>query len=741
MSKLNRRDFLKLVGAGSAGAGAGFLIAEGSKRPVEQYIPYVVTPEDYSPGIASWYNTVCGQCSAGCGVSVRIREGRAKKIEGNPLHPVNQGRTCALGQSGVHALYHPDRIRTPLKRTGAKASGQFESVSWDAALDELAKQLAQRGTDLHVLTGSVRGHLHALIERFLGALGATQYVQHEPLSPDALYAANRVAFGTDLLPYYDLHNAELVVSFGADFLGTWLSPVHHSLGYGHLRRGEGRARGRVVQIEPRLSLAGANADMWIPARPGSEGLIALAIAHELIARGRYTGEDRAAWESALAGYAPGEVAERCDVDAKRIEALAEEFAASAHPLALGGGAASAGTNGGATMLAVNALNYLAGNLGQPGGVLANPQPPIPDGHERRGHQGAVRDLLAAAAAKTLIVRGANPLFTQPVAMGARAALEQVGLLVCISSCMDETTALADLVLPEHSWLESWWDDVPEPGVGMRVASIAQPVVAPLYDTRSFGDIVLTLAARVGGGPAQALPWSDTEAYLKQSWSQIYEERRAALTQPGFAEFWNDVLQAGVWGEGRSDAAAPAVNAEALRGGLAWKVPEYEGSESDQPFVLHPYATIAFRDGRGANQPWMQELPDPLTSVVYGSWIEINPKTAREHDIEEGDLLELQSASGKLIAPAFLYQGVRPDVLAMPIGQGHAQYGRYASGRGANPFEILAPRTDALSGALAPGATRVAMRKVGKRHKIAKTDGVAHTLGRQILKPGSEEEHA
>jgi molybdopterin-containing oxidoreductase family iron-sulfur binding subunit len=158
-------------------------------------------------------------------------------------------------------------------------------------------------------------------------------------------------------------------------------------------------------------------------------------------------------------------------------------------------------------------------------------------------------------------------------------------------------------------------------------------------------------------------------------------------------------------------------------------------------VLHAYATVAFHDGRGANQPWMQELPDPLTSVVYGSWIEVNPKTAREHDIEEGDLLELQSASGKLVAPAFIYQGVRPDVLAMPIGQGHTQYGRYASGRGANAFEILAARTDALSGALAAGATRVGMRKVGRRVRIAKTDGVTRTLGRQILERGSGEGHA
>ena len=156
-----------------------------------------------------------------------------------------------------------------------------------------------------------------------------------------------------------------------------------------------------------------------------------------------------------------------------------------------------------------------------------------------------------------------------------------------------------------------------------------------------------------------------------------------------------MLQAGVWGEARAEPAAPGVDVEALRAGIAYHAPEFDGSEDAQPFMLHPYPSVAFHDGRGAHLPWMQELPDPLTSIVYGTWIEINPQTARAQGIEEGDLLELQSSQGKLVAPAFLYPSVRPDVLAMPIGQGHGQYGRYASGRGSNPFAILAAQTDAL----------------------------------------------
>jgi anaerobic selenocysteine-containing dehydrogenase len=731
MSKVSRRDFIKLVGAGSAGVGAGFVLAEAAKRPAEQYIPYVATPEEYSPGIATWYNTVCGQCSAGCGISVRIREGRAKKIEGNPLHPVSQGRLCALGQAGLNALYNPDRIRTPLRRTGERGSGQFEAISWDMAIGQLAEHLAANGRDVHLLTGTVRGHLHVLLETFMGALGATKYLQYEALSPDALYAANRIAFGTDVLPYYDVRNADLVVSFGADLLGTWLSPVHYALGYGHLRRGEGRSRGRLVAVEPRMSLTGANADRWLPVRPGTEALVVLSLARELVARGRYSGEDRSAWEEALSAYAPAVVAERCGIDASGIAALAEEFAKSARPLALAGGAACA-TNAGSTLLAVNALNYLAGSIGVPGGVLMNPTPALPSGAARRASYGAVRELIESAAGKTLIVHDANPAFTLPAAAGVRAALDKVAMLVSIGSFQDETTALADLVLPTHSYLESWWDDVPEPGVGLPVASIGQPVVTPIYDTRSFGDIVLALGARMGGAAAQALPWADTQTYLRQAWGGIYAARSGQLSQPTFDAFWSDVLAAGVWGEGRSEPATVTTDAQALRSGLAYRAPDFDGSEAERPFVLQPFVTASLHDGRGANLPWMQELPDPLTSVVYGTWIEINPQRAQELDIENGDVLEVESSAGKVVAPALLYRGVRPDVVAMPIGQGHSEYGRYAKGRGANPLEIVAPLTEPLSGALALGATRVSLRKTGRRVKIAMTDGTTHTLGRQIL---------
>ena len=299
MSKISRRDLLQYIGAGGVGTGAGYLLAEAIKRPVEFLIPPVVPPEDYAPGTATWYNTVCNQCSAGCGISVRIREGRAKKIEGNPVHPVNQGRLCARGQAGLNALYNPDRIRSPLKRVGERGDGAFAAISWDEALTEVATRLIRLKVDdqasrIQLLTGHVRGHLDALFEQFITLLGSDRYAQYDFTYPANLKLANRLSFGIEHLPYYDIANSDYLLSFGADYLGTWLSPVHFSLGYGKLRQGRDH-RGKCVQIEPRMSLSGANADEWIAAVPGSEGVLALGIASILVAKGTYTGTDRDAW--------------------------------------------------------------------------------------------------------------------------------------------------------------------------------------------------------------------------------------------------------------------------------------------------------------------------------------------------------------------------------------------------------------------------------------------------------------
>ena len=747
MSKITRRDLLQYIGAGGIGTVGGVLYGESIERPVELLVPQVVPPEDYSPGVATWYNTLCNQCSAGCGISVRIREGKAKKIEGNPVHPVSQGRLCARGQAGLNALYNPDRIRTPLRNAGQRGSGNFDEISWDEALTTVGSRIGrlrieEKADRVHLLTGRVRGHLDELFAQFISLLGSDHYQQYDFTYPGALLAANKISFGTDRLPYYDIKNADYLLSFGADYLGTWISPVHHSLAYGHLRQGREHRRGKTVQIEPRMSLSGANADEWIAARPGTEGLLALGIAHALVGAGHYDGSDKQEWSNALQAYAPSVVSAETDVTEDKIVQLAGEFASSKASLAIAGGATTAGTGAVASAVAVNALNHLAGNLGQPGGIIFNSDTAFSATAEsRKAGLQEILDLVEAMEAgdvDVLLVHDSNPVFSLPNLVRFRQALEKVPLIVALSSFRDETTEMADLILPTNTYLESWGDDVPDPGVGFPVASISQPVVMPLYDTLSVGDIILSLARQIGGELPIEMRWRTTEEFIKERWREEFEKQGSEQSDQGFEKFWRAALEAGVWGRpstGTGDQLVPS--GSSTMAAIADPTSSFAGDESEYPFVLHPFLTATFLDGRGANLPWLQELPDPLTSVVYGSWAELNPATASELGIEEGDVLELTSPAGSMRVPALIFPAIRPGVVGVPVGQGHGSYGRYAANRGANPIQIVDMQTGDQAGDLAWAATRVKLRKTGERLQIVKTAGVSRTLGRQILGPADD----
>ncbi len=737
MPNIDRREFLKLVGAGGVSVGAGFMLREANKDPREYLIPHVLAPEDFSSGLDTFYNSVCSMCPAGCGISVRTREGRAKKIEGNPAHPVSQGRLCTLGQAGLQALYNPDRLTAPMRRTGEGESASFEEITWEQGLKQVGDRLdllraARRGNRVAFLTQGVRGHLAQLFESFMRQLGSPRLLHYDFDHPHTLYAANQQFFGESRLPYYDLANTRLLLSFGADYLNNWISPVHHSLGFGESRQGRADVRGRFVQIEPRMSISGAAADEWIPAKPGTEGILALGLAHHIVAEGNYNGADLGAWTNALADYTPDAVAEQTGVPVNSITRLADSFVDTTPSLAIGGGAAGNHSNGVDTLVAVNALNYLVGNIGQEGGLVLNPEPAGPAVQQHRASYSAMVELAEAARQgeiDILIISGTNPVFTLPPAAEFAEALAQIPLVVSLSSFLDETTALADVILPSHTYLESWGDDFPEPGVGFSVGAVSQPVVSPLYNTRGTGDIILDLARRMGS--SSVMPWQNMEEFLKYGWRRIYQRGDSQTLAQGFDAFWTSVLKAGAWGETTNGSTAFTLNPDVIAG-IGVAPPEFSGSEEDYPFILHPYLSPNFHDGRGANLPWMQELPDPMTSVVYGSWVEVNPVTAEEMGLSEGDLVDIQSPHGQLRVPVFVYPAIMPNVIAIPIGQGHGEYGRYAKGRGVNPIEILSPLLEPITGNLASSATRVNLTPTGGRVKLVKTGGVSRDLGRDIV---------
>lgn len=733
---LNRRDFLKLVGVGGAGAAAGFALAESSANPAAKLIPYLVPPEDIIPGVANWYASACMQCGAGCGILVRVMEGRAKKIEGNPLHPVNKGGMCARGQAGLQALYNPDRIKTPLKRAGERGKGEFKEITWEEGFSILSKNLLDlRGKGesdkLCLLTSPIRGHLDSLLEGFMRAYGSPNYLHYELFQHENLRFASKVVLGQYTLPHYDIANTNYLLSFGADFLTSWISPVNHSYGYGHMRQGRDGIRGKFVQVEPRLSLAGANADEWVPVRPGAEGLLALSIAYEIVAGGYYKGGDALRWKDILNRHSAKAVAPVTEVPEERIHSIAKEFAATRPSLAIGGENVATYENGSANLVAINLLNYLAGNIGKTGGVILNP-----DVVKRSFNPiSTLAQNAVTGKIKTLILYNTNPVFTTPAAMKIEQSLNNVPFIVSLSSFNDETTRLADLILPTHTYLEDWGDVFAEPAPGSSAAAIMQPAVSPVFNTRGAGEIFLAAAKDIGGNMQKDLPWDNFGVFLQDSWKKIYERHKGAgITEANFEDFWNNLLaKGGWWGEeARTSKSVQNLSPAKVSVNLPSESARFEGDEREYPFYLTLYPHSGFKDGTGANLPWLQELPDQMTSVVWGTWVEMNPKTAQGIGIKDGDMLAVESPYGKIHAPVYLYPGQRPDTISIPIGQGHKSHGRYADGRGVNPIDLLPYKTDTKTGAIPLNSTRVRVAKSDKSGRLVKLEGMTRELGRNIV---------
>mgnify|MGYP001592055829 CR=1 FL=1 len=743
---ISRRDFLKLVGVGGVGAGAGHLLGESTKNPAANLIPYLVPPEDIVPGVAEWYASLCTQCNAGCGIIVRVMDGRAKKIEGNPLHPINRGRLCARGQAGLQVLYNPDRIRTPLKRKGERGEGEFYEITWEEGLSILSENLALLNSkgetdNLYLLTSSLRGHLNSLLEKFMKIYGSTNYHQYELFQQENLRFANKVTLDQDRLPHYDIGNTRFLLSFGADFLNTWLSPVHYSQVYGHMRQGRPGARGKVVQIEPRLSLTGANADEWIPVKPGTEGLLALGMAYTIIEGGYYKEADLKEWEDLLIESHPRDVAILTEISEEKIRSLTKEFITTRPSIAIGGENIASYENGPFQLVAVNVLNYLAGNIGKIGGV-------IPDrgaASKMNGHFKKKITALAKDAAdgkiKTLIFCNTNPVFTTPRVMKMEEAFKNIPSIVSLSSFMDESTAMADLILPANTFLEDWGDDFAEPGLGYPVATIMQPVVSPVFNTKGVGDIFLALGKKIGGSFQKEMTWDDFSFFLKEEWKKIHDKNKeAVIKEVGFDEFWRNLLVKGGWWVPVAPEPMPNhLSAKKINAYLSTEPSKFEGDNKDYPFYLLLYPHSCYLDGRGANLPWLQEVPDPMTSVVWGIWAEMNPKTAEDIGIKEGEIATIESPFGRIDLPVYPYPGIRPDTVSIPIGQGHRFYGRYASGRGINPIEILPLKTEPRTGAIPLNSTRVKISKGNITGRMVKMEGNPRELGRKIIQTITEEE--
>lgn len=668
--QFSRRDFLKLAGLGAATT--AILTGCG---PASRYVkrePYQEMPEYNSVGQSTYYATTCRECAAGCGLVVRTYQGRALKTEGNANHPLNLGKTCARGQATLHGLYNPDRVREP------------SNGDWDAAIQVVADALKNNKPDeIAFLMGMTPDHLFDLVTDMADATGMNAPVRYGALglfeARATLSKAAETLFGQAGLPFFDVGGAQVVLSFGANFLETWLSPVSYTRGFTGLREAKTKMRGKLIQFEARMSATGGKADEWVPLRPGTEALVALAI-------GRLAAEIRGgSMPRAFSSVDPLDVVEKSGVKLEALEHIAEMVAHSTGVLAIPGGAALGQSNGQAVAEAVLALNAFADNLGKPGGVYLSALAPNQSDYSRPASAREMQEFvekMASGAFKVLFVHGVNPVFELPASLGFKEALGNVGQVISFATFPDETAAEADFVFPDHHGLESWGYQRVATGTALPVLSGAQPVVSPYYNTRATADVLIAAAQLAGGKFADALPYKDEVEFLQAKVSTLMNEADGSFSALDAATFMAYFQQHGGWWKNSDARLAPA--SSILNSNIDATEAEFAG---DGDFFLVPFVSPTLAEA-GANKPWLQELPDPTTTVMWNTWIEINPETADVLGLHNDDMVKVSSEAGELEAYVYLYPAIRPDTIAIPFGQGHTAYGRYAENRGANPADLF-----------------------------------------------------
>ncbi len=719
---INRRDFLKILGW----SGVGVAVA-GCDRPTtvtleegkEEVVAYLQPEEYVIPGVGVWFASTCQQCPAGCGVHGRVREGRVLNMEGNPDSQINKGKLCQMGQAGGQGHYNPDRLKKPMLRKG----GALAEVSWEEALAALEQKVGPAsglaGDRFAWFTGTVSGHQSVLLSAHLAAMGSKNHFIHETINNAVARTVNQDMLG-EAMPRYDLPAAKMVLSFGADLVGTGSSPVHFSGEYAKFRTGA--TRGVLVQVEPKMTLTGGSADLWVAIRPGTEGVLALGIANQLL-----LGDELKVaglpenLRTLITGYNLEKVAGITGVTGDRITRIAKLLKERSPSLVLAGASVEGHAHGYQSAAAIMVLNIVLGNVGKtilPSGSSAFPQ--------MEAKAGGTRDLLALAdaadkkALDVVFFHGANPVYTAPAALGLTDKLKNIPFKVVFAVHPDETAMNADLVLPILSAHEDWGTHMGVYQPEQKSISIQQPLMERLYpDTKGFGDLLLALlkARQV----KEYESFADYYGYLKNAFAALPASVKGDSISD--EDFWGKSLQKGVLNIG---TVAGALNPKMVE----ISFPEFKSDAPD--YYLVPSAQLGLWDGRHANLPWLQEAPDQISKVVWNSWVEMHPATAAKLGVKEGDFVKVSSAQGAVEAQVYVYKGIHPQVIAVPMGQGHEEYGRYAKGRGVNPLKILAPVVDAKTGELSLYGTRVTVAQSGRREVLVKLMGSETQLGRKMV---------
>ncbi len=671
-----RRDFLKALGFGVGAV----TLAACQPAPVHKAIPYLIKPEEIVPGIPNYYASTFN----GHSILVKTREGRPIKVEGNPNCLLSGGRLDAQAQASVLDLYDSSRLQAPVLN-GAEASwAQVDSF----VKGELSK-IKAGGKKIRIVSSTVNSpSTKAVIADFTAQYPTAKLVQVDAVSYTGIIQANQNSFGKAVLPHYRFDNADVIVSFGADFLGTWISPVEFTRQYTKNRAAEALERkkmSRHIQFESGMSLTGTNADARISLKPSEEGIALLNL------------------YNALGGNVPSK---KLGNNAKADKAI--QLAAKELLNAKGKALVVCGSNDVSTQILVNAINSLLGSYGSTID-LTNPS------NQFAGNDAEFVEFInemKRGEVDAVFFLNTNPAYSAVNTKEFTDALAKVKLRVSFADRQDETAALCQVNAPANHYLESWGDSNPVSGY----YTLVQPTINPVYNTRMAEESLLT--------------WSDAAVkeyyqYVRSNWE------KTVLAQSG--KTWKDVLQTGSVYMGAAPAAAVSFNRD-LNAVAATIISESDAL-AKASVELQVYQNVAIGDGRTANNPWLQELPDPVSKVTWDNYVAIAPKYAEKLGLNEFDLVEVKSANYSVTLPVLVQPGQAAGTISIAVGYGRSKAGKAGNEVGKNAYPFLT----FVNGTFQTTAA-VSISKVGGTYELAQTQTHHSIEGRNIIRETTLKEY-
>ncbi|GAA4468515.1 TAT-variant-translocated molybdopterin oxidoreductase [Nibrella saemangeumensis] len=673
----HRRDFLKVLGFGMAAVS----LAACREAPVRKAIPYLNKPEHTFPSISDYYASTYVDGGDYASVLVETREGRPIKIEGNPQSGVTYGGTTARVQASVLSLYDIDKLKGP-KRGDA-------DIDWATADREIVNQLgsiASRGGAIRIVTSTILSpSTKAVVADFIRRYPTTTHVMYDANSAFGMVQANQTSFGRAVIPSYNFSRANTIVGINADFLGTWLNPLEFARPYAETRKlgKTKRDMSRHYQFEPAFTTTGANADYRGPYKPSQEGLVVAALYNKVAAK--------------LGGSPISATA----VDVPHLDKAATDLAASR-----GRALVVCGSNDPNVQVVVNALNGLLGSYG----TTIDLNTPL---NYRQGNDVEMNTFINDAKAgriQGVLFYNANPVYDHPRGAELAEVLPRIALSVSFADRPDETASLVKYITPAPHYLESWNDAEPKAGF----FSLTQPAITYIYKTRQMQSSLLTWAG---------LP-NDFQDYVRNYWRANLYPRATGYSS--FDDFWVKSLHDGVFEPGRA-AAAVGGSGAAFAGNLATAATAIaQRYRAGTGMELALYEKVSVGTGAQANNPWLQEMPDPVTKACWDNYAAISQKTANDLGVEQNQLVSVQVEGRPAIElPVLIQPGQTDGTVAVAIGYGRQKAGRSANGVGQNAY----PLASFVNGCLSFAAANVKIEKAGGRREIAQTQTHDTVMGR------------